>query len=224
MYFSKEVEEAIVEYNNKDTSYSKKCYLYREYIYPAFDKLAENIIHTNKYYNFEVCYEDTKHEAVAKLTEKIHKFSPERGKAFSFFDRSCRNYLISYNKRVYKKKIRGEDLSYVDSERDLNQEYFRKQYTSKLKDFVNIWVSDMSSRIFSMFSDDEYVSIADSILELFNNRESLDFFNKKALYILVKERSRVSNSNDITSVVKVLKKNFYSNFEFFNTEGYYGRL
>ena len=121
-YFSKEVEEAIIEYNKKGTTYSRRNYLYKRYIYPAFDKLVENIIHTNKYYNYEVCYEDTKNEVVAKLTEKMSRFSPNRGKAFSFFDRSCRNYLISYNKRVYKKKILGEDLEYIDSERDLDSE------------------------------------------------------------------------------------------------------
>lgn len=220
-YFSSEVEEAIIEYNKPETTYERKCIIYKKYIYPALDKLVENIIHTNKYYNFEVCYEDTKHEVVAKLTEKIPKFSPGRGKAFSFFDRSCRNYLISYNQRVYKKSIKGEDLSYVDAERDLDQEHNRNEYIEKLSDFMDLWIDFVEENLFDMFDESVYASIADSIITLFKERGNLDFFNKKALYILIKERSRVSDTSLITHVVNILKEDFYKNYyEFINSNAY----
>lgn len=221
-YFSKEVENAIILYNDPKTAYLQKCRIYKKHIFPAFDKLVENIIHTNKYYNFEDCYEDTKHEVVAELTKKLGKYSPDRGKAFSFFDRSCRNYLISYNKRVYKKKIIGEDLDCVDEERDLEVEMNEESAESILKDFMTLWVDDLSNRIFKMFYDTESLSVADSILILFKNRETLDFYNKKALYILIKERSRVSDTNTITNIVRILKKDFYNKYEDFLNNNYYG--
>lgn len=220
-YFSKKVEEAIIEYNNPKTSPAKKSILYETHIYPALKKLVENIIHINKYYNFEVCYEDTQHEVVAKLTEKLPKFSPSRGKAFSFFDRSCRNYLISYNKRVYKKKIDGGDLECIDQERDLLLEESRNNYLNTLSDFITLWVDDLEDRMFDMFFKSEDVAIADSVLILFKTRETLDFFNKKALYILIKERARVSDTNSITSVVNILKEDFFKKYNNFEITGRY---
>ena len=63
-----------------------KLALYDEKIKYPFDKLVENIIHTFKFYHFDVPYEDVKHEVVAFLNEKIHKYNdPTKGKAFSYF-------------------------------------------------------------------------------------------------------------------------------------------
>lgn len=214
-YFSKEVEQAIIEYNNPNTPYSRKCTIYREYIYPALDKLVENIIHTNKFYNYEVCYDDTKHEVVSQLTAKLSKFSSDRGKAFSFLTKACRNYLISYNKKVYRKKIKNEDLEVVDQERDLNQEYYRDEYIDTLSDFMNQWERSVTENLGNMFETDDEILIADSILEMFRTRDSLDFFNKKALYILIKERSNITETNQITAIIKTLKDHFYSNYSKF---------
>jgi hypothetical protein len=212
IYFSQDVEDAIIEYNDPDTKYVRKCKIYREHIYPALNKLVENIIHTGKFYNFESSYEDTKHQVVAELTKKLNKFSPERGKAFSFLTMSCRNYLISYNKKVYSKKIKNEDLEVVDSDRDLNMEYYRQDYVETLSDFIDQWQEVVTNNLEDMFNSPSEIIIADSILEMFRSRENLDFFNKKALYILIKERSKISDTNQITSIIKVLKEDFYKNY------------
>ena len=57
----------------------------------------------------------------------------------------------------------------------------------------------ISIKLFETQSD---FIIVDSILELFKRRESIEVFNKKALYILIKERSGNDKTQDITKLVK----------------------
>ena len=86
-YFTKETEEYIVKYNiSVDPDYRAK--IFTKHIYFPFYKLAENIIHTFKFYYTDVeRIEDLKHEVVSMLLEeKIMKFDPTNGaKAYSYF-------------------------------------------------------------------------------------------------------------------------------------------
>ena len=77
-YFTKETEEFIVKYNTSDDiEYRNK--IFTDHIYIPFYKLAENIIHTFKFYYTDVeQIEDLKHEIVSVLVEeKISKFDPK---------------------------------------------------------------------------------------------------------------------------------------------------
>ena len=91
-YFTKDTENAILLYNQLENDYERNKLYDAEIKYP-FDKLVENIIHTFKFYHFDVPYEDVKHEVVAFLNEKIHKYiDPNKGKAFSYFSIIAKNY------------------------------------------------------------------------------------------------------------------------------------
>ena len=72
-YFTYINDKAIVAYNN-ERSFAKKNKIYQEHIHYAFDKLVENIIHTFKFYYFDIPYDDVKADVVAFLNEKIHKY------------------------------------------------------------------------------------------------------------------------------------------------------
>ena len=52
IYFGMPTQEAIIRYNNTTNTVIKNK-IYREYIAAAFDKLAENLIHTFKFYYFD---------------------------------------------------------------------------------------------------------------------------------------------------------------------------
>ena len=67
-YFTYITDQAINAYNQEE-DYMKRNKVYREHIHYAFNKLAENIIHTFKFYYFDVPYEDVKCEVVAFLNE-----------------------------------------------------------------------------------------------------------------------------------------------------------
>ena len=100
-YFHQGTEKAIIRYNNSDNPHLRNK-IYNEHIRAAFDKLAENIIHTFKFYYFDVPSEDVKHEVVSFLYMNMHKFTEGKGKAFSYFSIVAKNYLILNNNKNYK--------------------------------------------------------------------------------------------------------------------------
>ncbi len=69
-YFTKETEDYIVKFNNsEDTEYRNR--IFTEHIYFPFYKLAENIIHTFKFYYTDVeKIEDLKHELLCYVRRK----------------------------------------------------------------------------------------------------------------------------------------------------------
>ena len=72
-YFNQGTEKAIIRYNKTDDAGLKNI-IYNEHIAKAFDKLAENIIHTFKFYYFDVSSEEVKHEVVSFMVMNMHKF------------------------------------------------------------------------------------------------------------------------------------------------------
>ena len=212
-YFTKEVENAIIEYNLlPETEYVKRNKIYNSLIYPAFDKMAENLIHKFKFYYYGqgVTYEDCKHNVVAFLTEKIHKYTEGKGKAFSYFSIVGKNYLILNNNKNYKKLKTKEDLMQIDEERDLPNELARKNYTESLSDYIDLWVEDIDNNLEVMFPNLNDRKIADSVLELFRVRKGLETFHKKMLYVLIRERTGLKTQK-ITKIVNTLKDHFYEN-------------
>ena len=111
-YFTKETEEYIVKYNEStDPDYRAK--IFTDHIYYPFYKLAENIIHTFKFYYTDVPdIEDLKHVIVTVLLEeKIMKFDPTYGaKAYSYFGTIVKRWLINYNNKNYKKLLQHGDF------------------------------------------------------------------------------------------------------------------
>lgn len=110
-YFTSEVDDAIAIYLT-ETDDEKRNRLYEDKIYPAFYKLAENVLNTYKFRYFEVDPRDMMLDVVEHLTRQLTKFNPERnskkhsGKktsAFSYFSTIAKNYLIYTNNETYKK-------------------------------------------------------------------------------------------------------------------------
>ncbi len=94
MYFTQDTENAIIAYNKSDDRLEKND-LYVAEIGYAFDKLAENLIHTFKFYYFDIPLSEVKNEVVSYLIMNIHKFKEGKGKAFSYFSIVGKNYLNS---------------------------------------------------------------------------------------------------------------------------------
>ena len=57
-----------------------------------------------------------------------------------------------------------------------------------------------------------------SVLELFRTRHTLENFNKKGLYVLIREMTG-QNTSKITKVVNVLKKQYVKSLKTFNEKG-----
>lgn len=212
-YFTKITEIAINAYNNCDDQRLKNK-IYNRFIHYPFDKLAENVIHTYKTYYFEVPYEDVKANVVAFLNEKIHKFNGDNGRAFSYFTVIARNYLFNENNANYARMKMRDGIEVIDSSRNIINEVYDKKQSEALKDFMDYYVRYMDYNVFTLFDKDRDRKIADSLTELFRTRDNLYSYNKKALYILIRERTGVQTQY-ITKVVgkmKIIYKELYLDY------------
>jgi len=221
LYFSYINEKAIVAYNQEPDQH-KRNKLYREYINYPFNKLVENMIHTFKFYYFDVPYSDVKAEVVAFLNEKIHKFTEGKGKAFSYFSIIAKNYLIIANNANYAKMKQKAEISTIDDQRDLGQEASYTDFQEVLKDFTDQFVEYYDTNLNIIFTNKRDIIVADSLLELFRIRQNIENFNKKALYILIRERTGLKTQN-ITKVVNKLKKDFGLMFKEYQRTGHFLR-
>jgi hypothetical protein len=203
VYFTKETEDAIVLYNSLEDDIEKNI-LYTKKIHPAFYKLAEIMIHRFKFYNFDVPHEDVKHEVITFLHEKMHKYKAENGKAFSYFSIVAKNYLIAENNKNYYHYKRSHSVDIIDTERVIINEIVRNDLLEEKRDFIDIFSSILETNLTIFFTKNRDIQVADTILYLFKTRENIENYNKKAIYILVRERTGV-NSQHITSVINKIK-------------------
>jgi hypothetical protein len=219
-YFTHDTELAIVRYNNETDPKVRSRIYEREIHYPFF-KLTENIIHTFKFYYTEVDdIEHLQHEVITFLLSKIHLFNPERGaKAYSYFGTICKNYLIVSNTKNYKKRIDKADV--VEAEENEKFSYYIDDDPAKdeLSEFIDLFVSYVEENIYDLFPKKNDAEIADAILEIFRKREDIDIFNKKALYIYIREMVDVKTPK-ITKIATQLYDIFKGNYIFYLDNGY----
>jgi hypothetical protein len=219
-YFTKITEIAINAYNGCDDQKLKNK-IYNRFIHYPFDKMAENVIHTYKTYYFDVPYEDVKANVVAFLNEKIHKFNGANGRAFSYFTVVARNYLFNENNANYARMKSRDDLTKVDSSRNIVNEVVSEQMKEAKSDFFDHYTQYIDYHLDDLFAKDRDKAIADSINELFKNRNDLYSYNKKALYILIRERTGV-HTQYITKVVGKLKLVYAELYTEYSKTGYIG--
>jgi len=219
LYFTSDTEEAIVEYlASKDQD--ERNHIFDQRIDYAFHKLAENIIHTFKFYYTDVdTINELKHEVVAFLLEKLHLYNQSKGKAYSYFGTIAKRYLIIYNEKNYK-KIKGKgELEEVDEDKIIVEDLVRESNDDKnlLNDFLSYYVRYIEKNLEKMFPRAQDQKTADVILELFRKRENLEIFNKKAIYIYIREMIDV-DTFQITKVIKILKQTYYTLYnEYYET-------
>ena len=204
IYFGQPTEDAIIEYNAEENPIVRNQ-IYNERIRKPLEKLVENIIHTFKFYYFDVPSEDVKHEVVSFLYMNMHKFTEGKGKAFSYFSIVAKNYLILHNNNNYKKLKQTESDEVTDYKRDALGETQRADILEGQKEYVDLFVEYWSNNLTTVFKRKQDIDVANSVLYLMEQRQNIENFNKKALYILIREMTG-SNTQHITRVINVLKK------------------
>ena len=214
-YFTQETEDAIIDYNNA-TTFDEKNKIYHERIHYAFFKLTENIIHTFKFYYTDVDnIEDLQFEVISFLLSKIHLFNPAKGaKAYSYFGTIAKRYLILSNQKNYKKRVDTAPVSILEEDENHSYEIENDQPIELLSAYIDEFTEYCTENIFEFFPKGEDAQIADAILELFRKREHIDIFNKKALYIYIREQVEVKTPK-ITKIANQLYDIFKSGYVFY---------
>ena len=215
VYFGQEVQNAIIDYNSSEDD-NERNKIYGTRIHAAFDKLAENIINTFKFTYFDYGFEDIKHEVVAFMVMNIHKYDHTKGsKAFSYFSVVAKNYLILHNNNNYKKLKSHDKIDVLDNDRHIDTHKFDK---SDIKLFTEEIIEYFENNLPTIFKKQRDLNVAYSIIDLMKHIDEIENFNKKSLYILIREMTDV-NTSHITSVVNVLKKHYKKITNEYHTKG-----
>ena len=217
MYFGQPVQDAIIRYN-ESTNPAIKNRIYGEHIHAAFLKMAENLIHTFKFYYFDVPLEQVKHEVVSFMVLQIPKYKPNKGRAFSYFSIVGKNYLILNNNNNYKKMKIHDDVSRLDYKRNVFSESVTEAVDEFNSEFVNQMLDYWDNNLTNIFRRQKDILVADAVLELFRRRVNIENFNKKALYIMIREMTG-SNTQHITRVVNQMKRYYFNMLEEYNKLG-----
>ena len=221
-YFTQDTEDAIVLYNNtKDPKVRSD--IYAKHIHYPYFKLTENIIHTFKFYHTEVSnLEHLQHEIITFLLSKIHLFDPTRGaKAYSYFGTIVKRWLILYNTKNYNKKVKKVDVDVLTKDTS-TYTYEQGDYAKEkddLSEYIELFLAHTTENIFTLFPKKNDSQIADAILELFRKRETIEVFNKKALYIYIREMVDVKTPK-ITKIADKLHDIFKSQYVFYLENGW----
>jgi hypothetical protein len=207
LYFTQETEDAIVEYNKNDCMIIRNK-LYDEKIKYPFEKLAENILNTFKFSYFECSHEEVQMEVVSNLVSNMHKFREGAGKAFSYFSIIAKNFLILYNNGNYKKFKRHtsvDDDEVIYDHRELTHFPADDIKSKELSEFMRLMVDYWDTHLEKIFKRKTELSIAAAVIEVFRRSESIENFNKKAIYLYIREMTNCK-TQAITKVIGKMKK------------------
>ena len=211
MYFNKDTQASIEEYQGEEDR-SKKEKIYKKDILPAFEQLAESLIFV---YGFNSPYDGVhslKSDCVTFLYETIHKWDPARGtKAFSYFNVVAKNWLIIRCRNAVKEHRRHVSMSDLStmSSRDKHKVASAQVAPSpqeilelgELRGNIIKVIEEIEKRV---SKENEKICIS-AIRTVFENIDNLDFLNKRAIYVYVREISGLTSKQLSVSMSKIRK-------------------
>ena len=217
-YFRKEHQDAIVEYCQTQNP-KRRNELYKEFIGPVFDEMVDKIVYTYKFTslpNIESLKDDCKNWLITVL----NNFDPEKGsKAFTYFSVVSKNWFIAEVKKTSKKAKRETHL----------EEFFLTQTEqsniTSIQQLVvhNTYVEDRNKNEFFLHLNKEIqgwkkmplreneVKTIQAIEILFNEANNIEIFNKKAIYLYIREITGLNTKQVVSSLNKVRKR--YAEFK-----------
>jgi hypothetical protein len=210
-YFTEVTEQAIVDYCSTD-DITIRTDLYVEHIQPAFDELVDKIVYTYKFtslQNIDVLKDDCK----IWLTTILGKFNPDKGtKAFSYFSVVTKNWFTHKAKKQatrgrreveYNSIIREVEVIKSEGKKTLEEEQEEREYWFFLMREINGWQN--------LNLKENEQKVLDAVILLMSNIEQIEIFNKKAIYLYMREITGL-NTKQIVSCLKKMREK-YANFK-----------
>jgi len=206
-YFTEETEKAILGYCATE-DLSTRTQLYIEQIQPAFNDLVDKIVYTYKFtslHNIDVHKDDCK----IWLTTILGKFNPDKGaKAFSYFSVVTKNWFTHKAKKQslksrreiqYDSMIKEVEVTKAENIKTILEEREEREYWQFLLKEISDWQS--------LNLKDNEKKVLDAVLMLMNNIEQIEIFNKKAIYLYMREITGL-NTKQIVSCLKKMREKY----------------
>lgn len=212
-YFNANTQQAIVDYK-AETNSAKRNEIYVREILPAFSKLVENLINV---YGFQIQYEskaDLQNECIEFLYGVITKFDASKGtKAFSYFNVVAKHWLIIKSKQsvrnihVFTSIDDTEVLSQHDLETIENHSVSPSPEETLLYDTNKQKIQTILELIAAKAVTENEMECLKGINLLFSNINELDFLNKRAVMLYLREITSLS-PKQLSVVLSLMKKHY----------------
>ncbi len=210
-YFTQEHEDAIIRYS-QSACQREKTDLYVQFIRPAFNEMVDKIVFTYKFTTLPNC-DSLRDECKIWLMTILDKYDPSKGsKAFSYFSVITKNWFIHKVKKQQKQNKREVDYDNISKS---YEEEFLSTTNSYLSERIEqeFWTSffeELSSWDTSAMKEND-LKVYKAIQVLFESREDIEIFNKKAIYLYLREISGLNTKQVVNSLKKFRKR--YSTFK-----------
>jgi len=208
-YFTSDHEEAIIRYAIS-TCQRERTELYVQYIQPAFNEMVDKIVFTYKFTNLPNC-DSLREECKIWLMTILDKYDPSKGsKAFSYFSVITKNWFIHKVKRQQKRNKREIDYdniskAYEEEFLSTNESYVT---TREEEEFWSSFYNELKSWDASQMKEND-LKVYRAINILFESKEEIDIFNKKAIYLYLREITGL-NTKQIVNSLKKFRKKYYT--------------
>ena len=210
-YFTKDHENAIVQYA-KTNCVRERTELYVNWIQPALGEMVDKIVFTYKFTNLpNIDY--LRDECKIWLMTILDKFDPAKGsKAFSYFSVITKNWFIHKVKKQQKRNKREVDYDNISKRYEEKYLSTDESYITKREEeeFWNKFYAELKSWDASQMKDND-LKVCQAINILFESKEDIEIFNKKAIYLYLREITGLNTKQIVNSLKKFRKK--YYNFK-----------
>ena len=208
-YFTQDHEDAIIRYA-KSTCQRERTDLYVQFIQPAFNEMVDKIVFTYKFTSLSnIGY--LQDECKIWLMTILDKYDPSKGsKAFSYFSVITKNWFIHKVKKQQKQTKR--EVDYDNISKAYEEEFLsttQSYLTERLEEeFWTSFYSELSSWDVAQMKEND-LKVYKAIQVLFESREDIEIFNKKAIYLYLREISGL-NTKQIVNSLKKFRKRYYA--------------
>ena len=181
--------------------------LYIEFIQPAFDQMVDKIIYTYRFTSLpNIAY--LRDDCKIWLTTILNKYDPSKGsKAFSYFSVVTKNWFIHKVKRNQKRN--KVEVYLEDMLNELDEKVISQEPTySELREEAEFWKA-LNSEIetwnsFMLKENERKVLMAVRIL--LDSADEIEIFNKKAIYLYLREITGLNTKQVVNNLNKLRKK------------------
>ena len=213
MYFTDVTQEAITRFQVTTCDEDKRA-LYLHQIQPAFDSLVENLILVYGFKTQHDTFEELKSDCVSFLYESINKWSPDKGtKAFSYFNVVAKNWLIIRSRKHQKQNKRHISIDAPESLTKEQLQAIESYDVAPAPDEVLISrnvrseIQAMLREIERSVTSETELTCIRAIITVFDKIDDLDFLNKRAVLIYVRDISGLS-SKRLSVAMSSIRKHY----------------
>lgn len=213
MYFDSETQRSIEQFQ-LTSEIPARHELYLTKIMPAFNKLVESLIFVYGFATPNEPIEHLKNDCVTFLYESLHKFDSSRGtKAFSYFNVVARNWLIISSKNRQKKIKRFVSIEDLKENKSAEAEMYHNMIVASTPEeqIIEFGRKDMIietlKKIKRQLNQQHEHACIDAISTVFEQIDDLDFLNKRAVFVYVKNISNL-NQKQMSSAMSIIRKHY----------------